>query len=250
MRYKLRQRPLKDIVVAIVFLGVIFLLVFSVVWAYREYISTPPYVDELKYPVRGIDISRHNGDIDFPAVADAGIEFVFIKASEGANHRDSLFRRNNREARLAGLKTGAYHFFRFDRDGVEQAVNLLEAVGDMPLDLGLVIDVEEAGNPKGVPPETINERLLAMVEYLNMVGKGVMIYTNVDGYYEYIADTLTGCPLWICGFRKNPINTEWVFWQYNHHGKVNGIKGDVDLNTFYGNRKEWENYLLNSQSNI
>lgn len=242
MRY-LRHRPAKDIAVAIVFLGVICLLVFSAVWAYREYISSPPFVDDEKYPVRGIDVSRHNGDIDFKKVASSGVEFVFVKASEGVSHRDSLFVRNVEEAKRAGLKVGAYHFFRFDAEGVDQAVNFLSSVGQRPLDLGLVIDVEKTGNPKSIEEEEVKRKLSSMVEYMNLLGYRVMIYTNHEGYYTYIDDTFPGIPLWICRFYENPINAEWTFWQYDHHGKVEGIRGDVDLNAFCGSRDDWQRYL-------
>ena len=238
-----RPRPARDILAAIFFLAVICLLAFSAFWAYREYRTSPPYVDEEKYPVRGIDISRHNGQINFEKVKNDGMEFVFIKASEGTTHRDSLFSSNYEMARRAGLKTGAYHFFRFDSDGVEQALNFLGAVGHRFPDLGLVIDVEKAGNPKNVSPEDIRKRLSTMVEYLNLLGYRVMIYTNFEGYYDYIEEILPGYPLWICRFKENPINAEWTFWQYDHHGKVDGVKGDVDLNAFYGTREEWEDYL-------
>lgn len=237
------QRPPKDIAAAVLFVAVVCLLIFSAYWAYTQYMSSPPYVDEVKYPVRGIDISRHNGEVDFHKVKEAGYEFVFIKASEGVSHRDSLFSRNIREARRAGLKTGAYHFFRFDRDGVDQAVNFLSAVGPHHHELGLVIDVEDAGNPKNVDPEDVKKRLASMVEYINLMGHRVMIYTNLDGYYDYIRETLPGFPLWICRFKENPINAEWTFWQYDHHGKVAGVRGDVDLNAFCGTREEWERYL-------
>ena len=243
MRYILRKRPLKDIIVALAFLGVICLMVVSGSWAFRQYIKSPPYVDEQKYPVRGIDISRHNGEIDFRKVADSGIEFVFIKASEGVSHKDNMFNRNLQESAKAGLKTGAYHFFRFDKEGVDQAINFLEALGNHTTDMGLVIDVEQAGNPKGIPIEDIHHRLTSMVEYLNLLGHRVMIYTNNDGYYDYIEEILPGCPLWICRFQENPINAEWTIWQYDHHGKVEGIKGDVDLNVFCGNRDEWQSFL-------
>ena len=252
MRYLQKQRPLKgiprkDILVAIVFLGVIGLLVVSALWAYRQYITTPPYVDKEKYPVRGIDISRHNGEIDFNKVADSGIDFVIIKASEGISHRDSLFSKNFEGARRAGIKTGAYHFFRFDKEGVGQAVNFLEAVGEKEPDMNLAIDVEAAGNPKNIPVETVKERLQSMVEYLNLLGYRVMIYTNNDGYYDYIADVLPGYPLWICRFKENPINAEWTLWQYDHHGKVPGITGDVDLNAFCGSKEDWDRFLRGAE---
>lgn len=232
----------KDKLTALVFTGVLGLLAFSSYWAIETYFNSPPYVDPERYPIRGIDISRHNGNVNFAKVKEAGIDFVFIKASEGVSYKDKLFGRNIVEAKKHDLKTGAYHFFRFDCEGVEQAINFLEVLGDNSLDLGLVIDVEQSGNPE-VSKEDVMRRLGSMVEYLNLLGHRVMIYTNVNGYYDYISEALPGCPLWICGFQQNPINTEWLFWQYDHHGKVSGVEGDVDMNTFFGSREEWEKYL-------
>ncbi len=231
---------------AAVFLSVCALLVFAAIWAYNTFITTPPYVDPERFPVRGIDVSAHNGNVDMEKVAKAGFEFVFIKATEGVDFKDKNFRTNFENARKAGLKIGVYHFFRFDRDGVEQAINLLKSVGRRKPELGIVIDVEKAGNPDTVPPETINSRLTHMVDYLNLLGHRVMFYSNKDGYYEYLADTFPGAPLWICGFSETPINAEWTFWQFNHRGKVEGITGDVDLNTFCGSREEWQSFLNGS----
>lgn len=98
------------------------------------------------YPVKGIDISAHNGNIDFAAVAADTVEFVYIKASEGENFRDSLFNRNYTGACRQGLRVGAYHYFRFDREGWRQGRNFLETVRNLRFDLPLAIDVEEWGN--------------------------------------------------------------------------------------------------------
>lgn len=236
-------KPVKDIFIALIFAGVIVFLVFSAIWAFRQYKNSPPYVDPEKYPVRGIDISRHNGLIDFEKVKNDGMEFVFIKASEGSSSQDSLYSRNFDEARKAGLKTGAYHFFRFDREGVDQAVNFVNAVGPQIPEMGLVIDVEKTGNPDSIPTEIIKERLVAMVDYLNLLGFRIMFYTNHDGYYDFLDDTFPGFPLWICRFKENPIYAEWSFWQFDHHGKVAGINGEVDLNAFCGSREEWQRFL-------
>lgn len=221
-------------IVAGAFLGVLLLLGGAIWWAWHYYVSTPPYVDHERFPVRGFDISAHNGYANFKAAADAGFQFVFIKASEGTDFRDENFVLNYNKARHAGLKTGAYHFFRFDKDGVEQANNLLRVVGPRPLDLGLVIDVEDSGNAKGVPLDSIRTRLQLMVEYLNMRGHRVMFYSNRQGYEKYLLRDFEGMPLWICQFTDNSMNTDWTFWQYDHHGKVPGIRGDVDLNVYAG----------------
>ena len=225
------------------FLMISLLLVMAGIWATKHFLETPPYVNPDKYPIRGIDVSAHNGMMNFDAAAQDGISFVFIKASEGTGFRDENFRLNYDKANAAGLKTGAYHYFRFDAAGVPQAINFLKAIGDRDLDLGLAIDVEEHGNATGVSQEKIIDRLQAMIEFLNLKGHRVILYSNRDGYYDFIEENFKGLPLWICSFSDPPISTEWDFWQFNHRGKVKGIRGDVDMNTFSGSRQQWYDYL-------
>lgn len=243
MKLPFSNKPSKDLLVAGGFAAVCLLLIFASIWAYNQFVSTPPYVDPDKFPIKGIDISSHNGEIDFNKVAASGIEFAFIKATEGGDFKDKNFRDNYNRAQSAGLKTGVYHFFRFDRDGVEQAINLLKTLGSRRPELGIVIDVEKNGNPDSIPIEQVTRRLTEMVDYLNLLGHRVMFYTNLDGYYDYIVDSFPGYPLWICRFQENPINAEWSFWQFSHKGAIEGIGGEVDLNVFCGNREEWKSFL-------
>lgn len=231
-----KKKPnLDDTLITVDFIIVVVLLAFTCFWAWREFKTSPPYVNPELYPLKGIDISAHNGMINMDAVRRDGISFVFIKASEGATFQDPNFRLNYDKARRAGLRIGAYHFFRFNVDGVEQAINLLRTVGNRELELGVAIDVEAHRNATGVSTEDIQERLQVMTEYLNLKGYRVTFYSNREGYYEYLHEVFEGFPLWICSFSSTPINADWTFWQYSHHGRVKGIKGDVDLNTFNGN---------------
>ncbi len=241
------RKKRKDLWISLVFLGLGGLLIMSGWDAWVWFKTSPPYVDPDRYPIRGIDISAHNGMMNLEAARKDGIEFCFIKASEGTNFRDKNFRLNYGKARHAGMKIGAYHYFRFDCDGVEQALNLIGAVGYRQLDLGVAVDVEEAGNKGGVPQDSILDRLSRMAEYLHLRGYRVIFYSNRAGYYDYLEKAVPGSPLWICSFNQFPINADWTFWQYDHHGKVAGIKGDVDLDTFYGNRQEWEAFLSDQQ---
>ncbi|MEG0701719.1 MAG: GH25 family lysozyme, partial [Muribaculaceae bacterium] len=82
-------------------------------------------INKITYPVNGIDVSAHNGNIDFARVAQDSISFVFIKATEGASFKDGKFEKNYIAARDAGLKVGAYHFFRFDINGTLQGMNFV-----------------------------------------------------------------------------------------------------------------------------
>lgn len=232
------------------FLMVALLLVGAMVWAVRTYLSSPPYVDRSKYEVRGVDLSSHNGVVDFHAMADDDIDFVFLKASEGTDWRDDSFRRNYSLAKKAGLKVGAYHFFKFDASGAQQAANLLKAVEGLDLDLGLAVDVERHANPASVSSREVAEKLHEMMDCLNLEGHRITFYSNTRGYYEFLEAEFKGLPLWICGFSDPPVQAEWDFWQYSHSGKVAGTDGPVDLNVFRGSRRDWYDYLLMRKEEI
>jgi lysozyme len=203
-------------------------------------------VDRYRYPVAGIDVSKHNGDIDFEQVSDDDYQFVFIKASEGKTYKDDAFERNYEQAREAGLKVGAYHFFRKNRTAREQADNLLAAIRGKHLDLPLVIDLEDDwGNGATVSRQTAIDRVMEMIDILAGKGYRVMIYTNLDGYEKYYKDLLGDHDLWLCSFTSPDLlpHLPHVIQQFSHEGTVSGIDGNVDLNVWRGNEKEWQRYL-------
>ena len=202
-------------------------------------------VDRYRYPVAGIDVSRHNGVIDFEQVRDDNYQFVVIKATEGKTYKDDAFERNYDGARQAGLKVGVYHFFRKNTDGLNQAKNFLETIGWRKLDLPLVIDVEDWSNDKNVKDDRTQKHLDAMIDNLRSRGHQVMIYTNGDGYKKYIKDGQININLWLCAF-KNPDKLKHIphqMQQYSHWGRVKGIWGDVDLNVFNGSQQQWDKWL-------
>lgn len=206
-------------------------------------LSVPAAVGDVPYdefPIRGIDVSAHNGDIDFRAVKSSGIEFVLMKATEGNDFKDVRFADNYREARRAGLKVGAYHFFRFDSDGVRQAINFMHSMRGRNPDLPAVVDFEEWTNPSEVPDDTVVARLDDMLNHLRMNGYEVLIYTNKDGYDRWVKKRFGDYPLWLCSFSRIDSPDDWVLWQYSHRGSVDGIRGRVDMNVFRGDRAQWD----------
>ena len=208
----------------------------------KNYSITP---DATKYPVRGVDLSAHNGDVDFNALRASGISFVMLKASEGATHQDKRFVENVRNARKAGLKVGAYHFFRFDVPGHMQALNFLNAVRGRQLDLPIAVDVETWRNSTNIDRKEVVESLTEMVDYLESRGYRVMLYTNKEGSVAYVSGSrLQELPLWICSFTDPPVadTIQWQLWQHSHRGKVDGVIGAVDLNTFNGGRNAFERF--------
>ena len=214
--------------------------------AWRYILPHSVAVDRYRYPIAGIDVSKHNGDIDFSLVRDDNYQFAIIKASEGKTYKDEAFDRNYERARDAGLKVGAYHFFRKNRTGQEQADNFLGAINGKPLDLPLVIDLEDDwGNGATVSRQTAIERVMEMVNILTEKGYQVMIYTNFDGYEKYYKDMLGDHDLWLCSFTSPDLLPMMPhrFQQFSHEGSVNGVEGKVDLNVFRGSKREWNQYL-------
>lgn len=232
-----------DIFIFICFVTAAVLLAWAAWTAWINIRTTPPEIDKTRYPVAGIDISSHNGTPDFHKAASDGVEFAWIKASEGSSFRDKNFSDNHHLAGKAGLKRGAYHFFRFDKDGVEQAMNLLDAIGNRHLEMGMAIDVESSGNPEGISEDVIRERLASMVDYLNLRGIAPTLYCNKKDYFKYMEGTFPGHYLWVCSLSEEPSVGACTFWQYSHKGNVKGIKGDVDMNVFGGSRSEWNDFI-------
>ena len=244
-----RRKLLKRVLIALAALAVAAGIL--MLWAYKNRTDIFHWwrgeivIDRSKYPIVGIDVSSHNGDIDFDKVKADGYSFVFIKASEGEDHHDSKFAVNYDKARASGLKVGAYHFFRKKTDGLNQAKNFLEMVGWRKLDLPLVVDVEDWSNDEQIKDERTQKHLDAMLDNLRSRGHKVMIYTNGDGYKKYIKNGQININLWLCTF-KQPDKLRHIphqMQQYSHWGRVKGIWGDVDLNVFNGSAQQWDEWL-------
>ncbi|MCM1005995.1 MAG: hypothetical protein NC402_06850 [Prevotella sp.] len=223
--------------VSIFFLIVLAGLCYAGKWVWDTYRTPRAKVNFEEYPVRGVDLSQHNGEVDFQKVAEDSISFVWLKASEGETITNKTFSENYTKAEKAGLAVGAYHFFRFDCDGVAQALNLCKVLEGRRPPMGVAIDVELENNAKGEDDVLVISRLESMVDYLDMRGLPVTIYTNKEGYSRFIKNHLENYPLWICSFRDYaPFDddTPWTYWQYSHSGRVDGVKGKVDGDVYHG----------------
>lgn len=198
------------------------------------------------FPVRGIDISAHNGTVDFGSAAADDIRFVLIKATEGSSFKDPRFMTNYREARKSGLKVGVYHFFRFDVDGKIQALNFINTIGRLRIDMPVAIDIEEWANPGNIPTDLILERLDDLISHLIDSGFNVMLYSNKNGHQRFLKDRNTKLPLWICSIPEAPADMDWLLWQYTHQGRIDGVNGSVDINVYNGSTDEWDNWTSTS----
>jgi len=205
-------------------------------------------VDKAQYPITGIDISRHTGIVDFRKMKEQfndTIDFVYIKTSEGANLVDVKFETNYNNAILNDIPVGPYHFFKFNISGKRQAANFLQVVNNKLFNLPLVLDVEEWSNSgEHNQNKVINEIRCFILEVEIRRKEKVMIYTNESSYQKYIQGNFESNKIWICSFSPQPKNLKtWTFWQHSHNGKLEGAEGWVDINTFNGTRKEWNQFL-------
>ena len=190
------------------------------------------------FPLHGIDVSHHQGEIDWGAVAADPPAFVFMKASEGGDFRDTRFQENWREAGRVGIPRGAYHFFTLCRPGAEQAQNFIDAVPRDPTALPPVVDLEFGGNcsARPDPEDFLNELQAFLGPVERYFGRQAMIYTNAEFYDRYLQGRVEDRHYWIVGLVLRPGFREagWTVWQYHHHARWPGIEGPVDLNVFNG----------------
>jgi len=203
------------------------------------------------YPVHGIDISRWNLDLNWQAARAAGVNFVFIKSTEGGDRTDPLFEAHVAEAERAGVPWGAYHFYYWCRDAESQARWFIANVPRRPGGLPPVLDVEwNSHSPTCTtrpPPATVRSeiaRFMAIVE--RHYGQRPIVYTTVDFFADNGFADIDGEEFWLRSTAAHPSErypgTAWVFWQYSGTGRVPGIGGNVDLNVFAGSPASWRDW--------
>jgi lysozyme len=187
------------------------------------------------YPIRGIDVSHHQGEIQWNFVKRSDTQFAYIKATEGVDFKDDKFHDNWAGAAAVGMPRGAYHFFTLGTPGQLQAANFIATVPVVSEALPPAIDLEFSGYNKSRRPSSQEfQRELSAFwdEVLVRYRRTPIIYTTADFQKQY----LTKMPverLWIREVITKP-REPWMFWQYSPRGKLRGVPTFVDLNVFHG----------------
>lgn len=202
------------------------------------------------YAVHGVDVSRWQGDIDWAKLRSQGANFAYIKATDGGDHLDPMFRSNWRRAKEAGLKRGAYHFFYWCRVASEQASWFIRNVPRDPDALPPVIDVEwngESSCKRRPSPEKVREKMQVFMDMLERhYGKRPVIYTAPDFYADNLRGAFKDYPFWLRAVAQHPSvvypGRKWLFWQYSGSGLSHGVEGKIDLNVFHGSEDQWHRW--------
>lgn len=197
----------------------------------------------------GIDVSGWQGAIDYEQVKNAGIEIVYMKASEGTSFVDPYFNQNYTNAKANGLKVGFYHYVtaRSNEDAILEARFFVSVISGKTPDCRLAMDFESFGSLS--PSEITQIGLTFMQTVQNLSGKEMVIYSDTSNASYRFGGELTNYPLWVAQYEVNEPTPNgnwdtWVGWQYSDDGQIPGISGYVDRDQFT------DGILLNSSSEI
>lgn len=184
----------------------------------------------------GVDVSHYQGRVAWRQVADSGVEFVFLKSTEGIHYVDPRYHRNAQALARTALLAGAYHFYDPAHDPIEQAEHFLATVEIGKGSLPPVLDVETA---RDLTPEAIRSGVIQWMRHVEQrTGCRPVLYTNPSFWRRYLDPQLATHPLWLAQYAPKPKLPEgvdnWTFWQHSDRGEVAGIEGGVDLNWFDG----------------
>ena len=227
-------------VVGMVYLLVVWFLFFRPYFLHEELRD----IYFLRPYVHGIDVSHHQGEIDWKRLSvatfrDRPINFVFMKATEGGDFVDDSFLQNFVVARECGMVRGAYHFFLPDVPADVQARNFISQVKLQPGDLPPVLDVEVMGKGGVKQLQQGVSTWLSIVE--RHYGVAPIIYASYKFKTKYLDDPLlSNYPYWIAHYYVDDLEYKgaWKFWQHTDRGRLEGIDTHVDLNVFNGNLEE------------
>lgn len=203
------------------------------------YYHDPAYITEL-----GIDVSSHQGEIDWKQVASSGVKFVMIRlgfrgyGKEGTLNPDKNFRKNLEGAKAAGLKVGVYFFSQAinTAEAEEEAAFVLEHLAGAQLDYPVVFDWEavndKSARTNGLGAQVLTDCAIAFCDAVSYAGYIPMIYYNLPvGYTRYDLSRLTANDVWFAQYAQQPsMYYDYRIWQYTDSGKIPGISTKVDMN--------------------
>ncbi|WP_020499916.1 GH25 family lysozyme [Sciscionella marina] len=203
----------------------------------------------------GVDVSNHNGSVDFKKVKASGREFSFVLASDGKSFSNKLFKSQYSGSAKAGLIHGAYHYARPNQSSAAQQAKRFLGIANYKHDgktLPPVIDLEPGGanGCYGMSAKQTKSWITAFNKVVKDRTKhNAIIYTNPGFWSKCTGNSkgFTGNPLWVAswGVSKPQQVGGWkgyTFWQYSDSGKVPGVSGKTDLDKFSGSSAELKKF--------
>ncbi len=205
------------------------------------------------YP--GIDLSSHNGNVDFRKVANAGVKYAWIKITEGTTHVNPGFEKKFEDARKEGIIVGAYHFARPDtysgdpKDWQKEADNFLKQLDVCKLECGDLIPCVDLEQGLKTDDDYNCDWYLKWLDYVGCQTKTrPIVYTARWAWQLYVMkgdnrlqNELSTYPIWLASYNEGPqpdrvtkLWKKWDVWQWTGHGTVPGVQGRCDQNWMAG----------------
>jgi len=197
----------------------------------------------------GIDVSHYQGDIDWQQVKTNGINFVYLKATDGITFQDPRYTHNKITLAQLQLPHGSYHFFEANDDPILQAKNFLKTTGTKMV-LPPVLDIEIS---KDQTAELIKSRVKIWLDYVEMqTACRPMIYSYGDFWKTYMEEEFSDYKFWLADYAPRPNlpngQDTWEFWQKSQTSQLQGIKGNVDLDIFNGDTTKLQTLFCNKST--
>ena len=196
--------------------------------------------DEEKIQIKGIDVSRYNGNINWEKVKASGIEFAIIRASIGLESdtygQDRRFAYNASEAYNAGIKVGAYHYLKAMsvEEARKEAKYFISVIEPYTLEYPVMLDFEDPAQAE-LDKKTLTSMAKVFLDELRDAGYYPMLYTYKNWIKDHInIGELSEYDVAVAEWADHPTyNGNMGIWQYTSKGHVSGITGDVDLDISY-----------------
>lgn len=192
--------------------------------------------------IKGLDVSKFQGEVDWERVKAAGYKFAMLRAGYGFNTVDEQFRRNASECNRIGLPIGAYWFCyaTSPSDTVQEADGCVKAVSDYRLEYPVCYDIEQAtidyaaGQGVTITPSLARQLVQSFCNRIEAKGYYAMFYSNRNFLEQYLGNDLAKrYALWYARYTDTFDGTDCSMWQYTSQGSVPGISGNVDLDLSY-----------------
>ena len=201
-----------------------------------------------EYPIQGLDISHHQGEILWDVLKKQGYRFIYIKSTEGGDFRDSRFSHNWKNALASGFVVGAYHYFTLCTGGHDQGKIFIDIVPNEMKMLPPVIDLEFGGNCGRRP--TREQLFIEIHKFSKLLmdhyKRKPILYVTSDFFHFYSLKGDFEFNFWvrdIYGKPTIPNSNDWLFWQFANRGHVEGIQTYVDLNVFNGDEDMFQRLI-------
>lgn len=204
--------------------------------------------------IAGIDVSEHQGDIDWNAVKNAGIEFAIIRVGYrtyggGEITLDTTFEQNLRNADAAGIKTGVYFFSQAidPEEAIEEADAVIDAIRPYNITYPVIFDWElivgDSARTDTMTVDNLADACISFCERVKSAGYTPMIYQNKNTtMFKLDLPKLKDYDFWLAEYGDKPTYYyDYQMWQYSSTGKVPGINGEVDMNISFKDYSTAEN---------